>query len=125
MSTQNLGNEVAGKLDRVELLKTVVTLRKEVRSMASDIKSVINENDMLKDKVERLQGQRKGRDHLSEAQRIKQEIDQLVQMHEAASLGRVKPAESVRPQPASVEAPASSSSMLKKMMMFMMISELV
>jgi len=107
----------ASQLDRAELLKTVVTLRQEVRSMASDIQVVIDENEKLKDEVERLQGERRGGDQLAEARRIKEELDQLVKMHETATSGRRR-----APEPARRES--SSSAWMKKMMMFMMLADM-
>lgn len=104
------------QINRAELLETVVTLRKEVRSMASDIQEVISENERLKDEVERLQGNRPGMDPMAEAHRIKEELDQLVRLHEAVTHNRRRPVEPPRRE--------SSSSWMKKMMMFMMLSEL-
>ena len=118
-------DSVSEEFDRVELLKLVTSLRRDVRSMQSDIQEVLTENETLKKEVDRLRGRRKKEHRLSEMQQLKQEIDQLMHSHEAASSGRNRRYETPPTrEPLNGNGSSRSASWMKKMMMFMMINEM-
>ena len=86
------------------------------------------ENAKLKKEVSRLQMRQdvsKSKTAQSEAKRLKQELDQLMQMHSLVSNKKNKQQETSRPAPLSGNEMVQGSSMMKKMMMFMMMSELI
>jgi len=107
-----------------EILETVASLRKDVVTMSSNIREVLKENAELKEELGKLRGGRRSGEHwLSEAQRIRAEVDQLLQMHTAAGGGRSQGRRRA-PQPVDTGR-GESPAWLKKMMMFMMLSEMV
>lgn len=109
--------------DREEILATVASLRRDVSSMASEIREVLRENAQLKAQLDRSKGPRSGEQWISEAQRIQREVDQLVRLHEAASASRPRR----RPAPRRDERDSrdGSQAWMKKMMMFMMLADMV
>lgn len=112
-------------LERLELLKTVAHLKQDVRSMTDDIRAVLSENEKLKREVNSLRGGSRPDRGFGDVHRMKSEIDELIRMHEAASMGRNRVQSSTRRPSYPVAAPDPSSQWMKKMMMFMMINELV
>jgi hypothetical protein len=145
-NVRRLPNEIS----RTELLEIVGSLRQEVQSVSSDIRVVLKENKKLKDEVERLQGRGQdgqrfsdegeqrfpdeGEQRFSDARRVRRELEELMRMHEAAS-GRGKRRQATRSEatrsgatrsgPSNGDQSSDKGAWMKKMMMFMMISELV
>jgi regulator of replication initiation timing len=119
---------MSSDFNRMEILETVASLRDDVCSMSTNIREVLSENLKLKEEVNRLKARQdthKGRTAKSEAQRLKDELNQLVQMHDACSTGRNKRQQIARPTMPPKTDDFQSSSMMKKMMMMMMMNELV
>ena len=75
-------------LERLELLRTVAHLKQDVRSMTDDIRAVLSENEKLKREVSSLRGGSRQGSAFNDVHRMKGEIDDLIRMHEAASMGR-------------------------------------
>ena len=115
---QNTARDMGSELSREELIDAVATLRSDVSSMSNDIRAILAENEALKREVNRLENtEAPASTPVSEARRVKAEIDQLVAMHGAMS--------SRRPAPRREERGGSNSAWMKKMMMFMMMAEMV
>jgi regulator of replication initiation timing len=120
-------NEEKGTIDNQDtedILDTVVSLRKEIHTMATDIQDVIQENIKLKEEVDILRQQRQHKNHLSDIQRMKQEIDQLVNLHQTVSARQTR-SNPKTPGQIRDESASNEKAWMKKMMMFMMMSELV
>ena len=117
-------------LDNDGFLEALGSIRREVRSMGSDVKSVLRENEALKAEVTRLRRKQKGTQKTSQAQRIKRDLlEQLEQLQSVA--GKVRRG-SQRARPVATpdfenrhEDDDSHNPWMKKMMMFMMMAELV
>jgi len=118
-------NSAPNDVDRAELLKTIMALRQDVNSVATDVQVVLRENAQLKERMQELRAQGKGNKWVSEAQRVRQECDQWVRMHDAAAGGRTRIPEMPRRESPARSAPADTNSWMKKMMMVMMMAELV
>lgn len=114
----------ADGLDREDLLRTVVSLHDDVCSMTSDIREVLSENSKLKKEVDRLRGRQGGKQRLSEINRIRDDVDRLVHLYEAASVGRARPRQATRREEPDESHPPDRSSWMKKMMLFMMMAEM-
>lgn len=112
---------VGQELDRAELLQIVSSLRAEVRTMADDVRDVLVENASLREQVERNAERRAGGGRYSEVARIREELDEMIRMHDRASARR---APRCRPAPEPERRASGSHSMLKTMMMCMMLAEL-
>ena len=113
------------EMNRAELLDHVVSLREDVTSVAAEVRLVLDENKKLKAEVDRLRGYDKKEKPVANVNRMKQEIDELIRLHEAASSARTgRPEDTMRDIRPSAEVDAGSAWM-KKMMMFMMLSEMV
>jgi regulator of replication initiation timing len=108
------------EIDRAELLEIIGSLRQEVQSVSGDVRVVLEENRRLKDELDRLRERRRGEDRFSEVRQIREELDHLVRMHEAATSGRSRQREPARSESGS----SDKSAWMKKMMMFMMMAEL-
>ena len=120
----------AEKVGRKELVDTIVSLRQDLYSMASDIKEVLKENAKLKTELHQAQERPPVNQSISEMQRMKQEIDDLMQLHQLASFNSKRSRRpSTRPVARSRYGYDSSEqdrgAWIKKMMMFMMMAELI
>lgn len=119
-------NDFQGDIDRIELLETVASLRKDVCTMSSDIKEILAENVKLKNEVTRLQSrQANPQTPISRAKNVKSDIDRLMQLHSLLSSRKSESLEESRPSFPPRNEVSHDSSFAKKMMMFMMMSELV
>jgi regulator of replication initiation timing len=118
-------SDVAGNLDRDDLLKTVASLRNDVCSVTADIREVLSENMKLKKEVDKLRGRHNGKQKFSEIHRIKDDVDRLVRMYETASIRQARPRQETQREVSDENVSADRSSWMKKMMMFMMMTELV
>lgn len=121
-----------GELDRVELLKTVHSLRRDVQMMYTDIREVLKENEKLHREVEKLRensyepNYEREDSTVSNAHRVKQEVDELIRLHEMASSGRGRSRNDHRGNSRrTTEGRGGDSDFMKKMMMFMMMAEMV
>jgi regulator of replication initiation timing len=120
------GVDNRGQLDNIELLKTVDSLRQDILSMSTDIRDVLSENENLHREIDQLKERRRGNGRISEAQRIKSEVDDLIRMHEATSSGKDRSRRIPRKKVQVVEGERiNGSEWMKKMMMFMMMAEMV
>ena len=127
-----------------EILEAVGALRQYMRSMDAQVKELLSERARLNAEVDRLRAERqqarrsagpvRGRsldsepartsDFCSEAHRVTDELDQLARLYETAARHRTRARRSSAP-PLS-EAPAGEGgAWLKKMFLFLMMSELV
>jgi len=119
--------DISEKLDRAEMLKTVVSLRKDVCSMATDIQAVIAENEQLQKEISGLRenAQRKSQQFL-EAKRLQQEIDQLTRLYETVTTKRgCSSCEEISNRRINTVVSPRDSTWMKKVMMVMMLGELV
>jgi hypothetical protein len=117
-----------GELDRMDLIKTVHSLRRDVQNMYTDIREVLEENEKLHQEVEKLRehGSVRKENPVSNVHRVKQEVDELIRMHEMASSGRGRAKSDYRGSSRRpTENRGGDSDFMKKMMMFMMMAEMV
>ena len=95
-------NANAGDFDRSVLLQAVRALRDEVRSMESDMRQalgsmeghihdVVQENERLHDQIGSSGRPRQEDRSLDDAQRVQNEVEQLMQMFEATKTARPQP----------------------------------
>ena len=118
-------NDIPEDTDRVDLLDAVGSLRQDVRSMESYLREVIEEKEMLKDEVERLRGDGEENSWMSEAQKVRQEVDQLVRLYDATASGETGRRRAPRRTPSHQDSSPRQAPWMKKMMMFMMMAEMV
>jgi hypothetical protein len=115
-------------MSRDELLESVMMLRDDFNSMASDMRAVMQENAQLKQRLSRLQGDRESQEgSVFEIKRLKKELDTLINSHRPRGRASHSPWPPQTP-PRDEEggrATASGNDWLRKMMMVMMISEMV
>jgi len=119
------GNEPIENLDREELIRTVIALRNDVYSIASDIHEVIKKNDRLEKEVQRLRSHRTEEPQRNKAQQVKQEIDNLVSLFDAASTRRARATRAAENRILEDRADQAQSPWMKKMMMMMMIADML
>lgn len=112
-------------LDRVDILEAVTSLREELNLVANDIRSVISENTRLRRELEEFRGNRERRQRVSEVHRIKDEIDELIRLHEAVSGERSRPREERPLYLANGCGCDDRSAWMKKMFMMMMMADLM
>lgn len=128
MSVQNTHyeghNNFRSEFDRIDLLNSVISLREDFNSMATDLKEVLRENMKLKAEVDRLHESKSKQKSVSDLRRLKMELDQLLHLHESSSPGNGRFNQAAKYE-SSYRDPSTNSSWFKKMMMFMMMSELV
>ncbi len=122
------------ELDRTDVLDAVASLREELSLVASDMRAVISENARLRQQLEGLRGRRAAEQYrgapertqrVSEVHRIKDEIDQLIHLHESASGERTRGYDERpvhRPHTCGCDDKAAR---MKKMFMMMMMADLV
>ena len=109
-----------------EFLKMLRDMREEVHSIGSDMRVVVEENATLKDEVAKLRDDRNHDKPLSEAQRIKEECyEGLARLREQASRTRSTRQRTGDRVMGSTDHTEAGAPWLKKMMMFMMMTELV
>ncbi len=117
-----------GQLDNAELLRTVDSLRQDILSMSTDIRDILNENDKLQREVDHLKESHQENDCVSAAQRVRGEVDELIRMHEAATVGTPKPRPTPRQNKSAIDTSrgaGAGTDWMKKMMMFMMMAEMI
>ncbi len=112
-------------IDRGDLLDAVGSLRQDVRSMKSYLRDVIDEKERLKNEVERLRGDREHKSWLSEAQKVRQEVDHLVRLYDATASGETGRRKAPRRGPSQENSSPDQAPWMKKMMMFIMLAEMV
>ena len=107
-----------------EVLEAVGALRDYMRSMDAQVKELLSERERLHAEVERLRERQSEPPWKQGAHRVTDELDHLVRLYETASRRRSRPPRRV--ERSSYPAPASSdtSALLKKMFMFLMMTEL-
>ncbi len=122
------------ELDCEDVLGAVASLRDELSLVANDMRAVISENARLRQELqslrsrretEQFRGRRERTPRVSEVHHIRDEIDQLVHLHEAASGERARGYEERpvrRPHNCGCDDEAAR---MKKMFMMMMMADLV
>jgi hypothetical protein len=113
------------ELDRVDILEAVASLRDELNLVASDIRSVISENARLRQQLEGARSTRQRDPRVSEVHRIKDEIDQLIRMHEAVSGERPRAREERPVHHSGGCGCGDKSDRFKKMFMMMMMADML
>lgn len=121
----DIGSQVHDDADQVDLLDAVGSLRQDVRSMESYLREVIEEKKRLEDEVERLRGDSEQKSWMSEAQKVRQEVDELVRLYDATPSGERGRRKAPRRAPALENTSPDQAPWMKKMMMFMMLTEMV
>ena len=127
-----------------EILAAVGALREHLRSMDAQVKELLSERNRLNAEVDRLRAERRpssrrseptrvdpcgsepaqAADWRSEAHRVTEELDQLSRLYEAAARRRGRAGRSSIPPLSPTPAPEGGA-WLKKMFLFLMLSELV
>lgn len=103
-------------LDRENLLETIATLRRDVSSMANEVREVLRENERYEQELSALRQRAK---RPSSAERVRDEIDSLMSMYERVSPRRARTARATRREE------GGDGRALKKMMMMMLLSEML
>jgi hypothetical protein len=121
---REVGPETSDEIDREEFLESVASLRQDVSSMSTDIRQVLSENMALRQEVGRLRARRPAEHPNSELRRLKRQLDQLIELHDSAAPSGDRPRNRRPVRRSRVDDRPRESSLLTKMMMFMMLSEL-
>ena len=111
--------------EAVGVLHSVASLREELNAMAADIRSVLSENARLKSELDEIRERGAGKQSLSEAYRMRDEIDRLLRLHESVSSVRPRLDEERSRQRSAGYGGDDRNAWMKKMMMFMMMSDLM
>lgn len=116
--------EFADDLDREGLARDIASLREDVCSVSDDIRRVLEENAALKQEIGRLRQRRRKNESLSELRRLKGQLDRMIDLHDVAAAEEYHREPARRPVPADRREDGRGDWM-KKMMIFMMLSEMV
>lgn len=111
--------------DRTELIKAVVSLRKEVASITNNMQQMLKENQRLKQEMNRIHHRRDTDHRFSDIHRVKSEIDKLVDRYQTASQGRIPQQRRSFGESEYVSGSVENSAWAKKMMLIMMMAEFV
>ncbi len=106
-----------------EILEAVGALREYMRSMDDQVKELLAERNRLAAEVDRLNGQPGGASWKEGAERVTDELDQLVRLYESTTRRRSR-VRSSAPAPAVACGP-DHGVWMKKMFMLLMLSDLV
>jgi len=116
--------ESADDLDREGLARDIASLREDVCAVSDDIRWVLEENSALRQELGRLRQQRRKNESVSELRRLKSELDRMIDLHDVAAGGDCQRGPAPRPAPAD-HRDGGRGDWMRKMMMFMMLSEMV
>jgi hypothetical protein len=106
-----------------EILEAVGALREYMRSMDDQVKELLAERNRLAAEVDRLSGQPGEPTWKAGAERVTDELDQLVRLYESTSRRRTR-ARSSAPAPGAA-CGSDSGAWMKKMFMLLMLSDMV
>jgi hypothetical protein len=121
---RDAGQRSPDRLDREEFIRSMASLREDVSSMSTDVRQVLDENVELKQELRRLKARRRSQRSNSELRRLKQQLDQLIDLHESALDSDRGRGRELCERPERVGIARTNGSWMTKMMMFMMLSEL-
>jgi hypothetical protein len=123
MYAQANHREPKGATGPAEILEAVEALREHMRSMDEQVKELLNERSRLAAEVDRLSGQSAPPAWKAGAERVTDDLEQLVRLYESTARRRTRPQGST-PAP-SAACGSDNGAMFKKMLMLLMLSDLV
>ena len=106
-----------------EILEAVGALREYMRSMDDQVKELLAERNRLAAEVDRLSGQPGQPSWKVGAERVTDDLDQLVRLYESTTRRRTRLGGST-PAP-STACGSDNGAMFKKMLMLLMLSDMV